>query len=1101
MNKDKTNNRSFFEIEIKQRLKIYIKYLAFFVFILSIFFISLATLELLIYLKPIYKIIFVSSFLLLLLFLIIITIKRFKPLYNSKFALNNQLGKELKELFINTYQLIKSTKSGSYSSLLTHKAVEERTEKITNITNSNTYKKSFNRKYFRFLIMFFMAIIFFSLPFFVKPYKNAVERIFDVNTVYSKPLPYIVKIENTKLSAYKNESFKLIVTVEGDELPAELYIISNNTKTKLKKETNNKYIYEFDNLIKDTEFQIVNEDYKSIVYKIKLIEKPKILHYKINATYPIYTGKANEVFENQSNIIIPQGTKLDFVFITEGIDNIVSTFDNKNNKIQIINNIGKISYYVNNQIDILFLGNNNRLQLNDSVIIQCNVINDNYPQLKLDIIQDSIYENIIYFNGEASDDYGISNVIINYSIYDNEEKEIKSNIKVPFILNYTQISINEILNLENIYIEKPRRIELYLDIYDNDKVNGNKKISSAKKVIVFKTEQEKEIAQNLKNDENISNIKSLVTDAINIEKEIEKIKKNIQLNATKDWKTNKNLEALKDKVSELKKKIEDLNKEIRNINNQENNENKKKIENDIKENLQKELDLMMKSLEQMLKENQMKDIQKKLDDIKEQNKFVKENIEKNLEQYKNLEFEKRFEQNLSKLNDIIQKQNKLNEKPINKDNKAEISKEQDNINKDFEQFNKDMDNLRDLNNKLEESNKLIDTKKEEENIKQNLKQATDNLDKNKTSKAKENQKSAKSKMDDLKESLEKNKEEIEEDNIAEDIDDVRHILENLIRHSFNQEQLMKEFSFTKPIDPNVTKIIKEQVGLKDNFEIIKDSLNAIAKRQPEVQSFIFKEIHSITQNYQKISDAMFDKKMNEILVFQRYIMTSTNNLALMLAESLKKMKDKQSEMKSKSKSKKPSNSTCNNPGNSKSKKDKKGPNIEKIRKQQEELNKKIEKKGQNIGKKNSGSEGQGENEELARLAAQQEAIRRMLQQYLDDIKKNGEISDGKLEKMMSEMEKTEKEIVNKNINKNTLKRQQDITTRLLESEKALMEREKEDKRESKEAKQIISNSAQYLDLLKKSKKNQQEILKRVPLSLKFYYKDKVSKYFLKFEEK
>ena len=50
------------------------------------------------------------------------------------------------------------------------------------------------------------------------------------------------------------------------------------------------------------------------------------------------------------------------------------------------------------------------------------------------------------------------------------------------------------------------------------------------------------------------------------------------------------------------------------------------------------------------------------------------------------------------------------------------------------------------------------------------------------------------------------------------------------------------------------------------------------------------------------------------------------------------------------------------------------------------------------------------------------------------------------------MEQTETDLVNKIINNETIKRQKEILTRFLESEKAEKERELDEKRESNEAK-------------------------------------------------
>jgi hypothetical protein len=1006
------------------------------------------------------------------------------------------------ELFKNTFQLIKSLKSTQYSKELTEKAIEERTEKIHEYVISEPFRKKQNRRYLK-LSLFVILMIFLALiPLIIPTYHHALSRVIHANTQYSKPLPYTVTVQNKDLSVFKNENLSIQVKIVGEELPSELYIQSNSVKEKMQKKSPTSYDFEFTNIKQSFEFQIVNNEYISTTYKVNVVEKPRILNYVVTLNYPAYVGKQSEQLQNQNLLLIPQGTQVSIQFVTEGTDRVESSFLTKTDQIKIVENKGSISYNIVNQSDILLSAHHQNIDVVDSLLIQCNVINDEYPQLKLEILQDSVYDNILYFRGEASDDYGISAINLNVTVTGLDGKSSTKKIKLPMSVNLTRIAIDEIVNCENYYTELPRKMELYVEAIDNDIIHKGKKTLSATKVIIFKTEAEKQLEINSKNDANLNSMKSMVTETDKIEKELDNIKKSIQESNKKDWNTQKKIESLKKRMEELKQKIDALNQQLNQINNlekvsEEQKENKKNLEKEINENLKKELDNMMKSMEELMKQNNPNLIQNKLDEIKNQNQNIKENLNKNVEQYKNMEFEKRFEQNISKLQEIIDKQNKVNQIEITPINKEAIQKEQQEINKQFADFQKEMEELRKLNNTLEEPNKLQDTKPEEQSIDQQLQNSANQLQNKKEKKAKESQKNAQKQMEDLKEKLEKNKQDIEEENLAEDIDQIRAILENLIKISVDQEEIMKKFSTLKYFDPSLSEVMKSQVSMKDNFEVIKDSLMAIAKRQPEVQAIVFKELSTINLNFDKISTALFDKRISDVIVYQRYVMTSTNNLALFLAESLKSMKNKQSKMKSNSKSKKKGNNTCDNPGTSKKKKDSKGPNMEQIRKMQEGMNKKMGKPGKKPGSK-PGEMGNMQSEELARLAAQQEAIRRMLQQYLENLKKEGKGYDGKMDKIMKDMEQTEKDIVNKQINQNTINRQQDILTRLLESEKAEKEREKQETRESKEGKPLVSPTAKYFDSIQKKHIGQKEMLKKIPIPLKLYYKDKVSKYFINF---
>jgi hypothetical protein len=151
--------------------------------------------------------------------------------------------------------------------------------------------------------------------------------------------------------------------------------------------------------------------------------------------------------------------------------------------------------------------------------------------------------------------------------------------------------------------------------------------------------------------------------------------------------------------------------------------------------------------------------------------------------------------------------------------------------------------------------------------------------------------------------------------------------------------------------------------------------------------------------------------------------------------------------------------------------------------------------GQQGGQKGMmpGQQGQGMSEQLAKMAAQQEALRRQMQEMMDKIKKDGGSSPGG--NIADMMEQTERDIVNRQITQETMKRQQDIITKLLESEKAEREREQDEQRKSNEAKnQVLSNPAQFLEY-KRLREKELELLNTVSPSLTPYYKQKVNEYF------
>jgi hypothetical protein len=238
-------------------------------------------------------------------------------------------------------------------------------------------------------------------------------------------------------------------------------------------------------------------------------------------------------------------------------------------------------------------------------------------------------------------------------------------------------------------------------------------------------------------------------------------------------------------------------------------------------------------------------------------------------------------------------------------------------------------------------------------------------------------------------------------------------------------------------------------------------------------------------------------------------MTSVNNLALMLSEVLSSM---QSQAESKNHS--PGAGSCNKPGGMGSK-----PSMAQLRKMQEQLSKQLDamksamkngKKpgsmpGQKPGGKPSnkpgqtgGQGGQGESEELAKMAAEQQYIREQMQQ-MDDMMNKNKKGSGEIGNIAQDMNKNQEDIVNGEITEATLQRQQQIIKHLLEYEKAKQSQGKSPEFESHTAKkQIFGNPNPFLEY--NSQKNKQdELLKTVPPDLNSFYRDKVNQYFNSFQ--
>jgi len=146
------------------------------------------------------------------------------------------------------------------------------------------------------------------------------------------------------------------------------------------------------------------------------------------------------------------------------------------------------------------------------------------------------------------------------------------------------------------------------------------------------------------------------------------------------------------------------------------------------------------------------------------------------------------------------------------------------------------------------------------------------------------------------------------------------------------------------------------------------------------------------------------------------------------------------------------------------------------------------------GQGGESGEAGGESEQMARIAAQQAALRKQLNDINNQLRKDGK-SNPNLAKIQADMDRNETEIVNKRMTNEMLQRQSEIMSRLLEAKEAIRQQEQGEERESNSAKEMPREVPQQLKDILKNKQSVIDYYKTVPADLKPYYKQLVEDYF------
>ncbi|HPB19545.1 MAG TPA: hypothetical protein PLC00_02080, partial [Bacteroidales bacterium] len=948
-------------------------------------------------------------------------------------------------------------------------------------------KNFFNiKEYYKWIIgNISILAIFFTLSFtFPKQFINPLVRISNYNKIFPKDYGFRVNILNTNFYTESGKSFVLNFEITGDKIPKNIYILSNGNQFISKKTLNNRYEYIFDNISENTIFQIIAEDWISDKYEIKVYNKPTIYRLVANIIYPNYTKINNEQFVNIFSYSVPRGTKIMFSFNVKDADSLIIVNGDKLNKYSVKNKLDyQIQILKNESIQIITKSIQSPLQ--DTTNIYITEIPDAYPQILVQVQKDTFSIMHYYVSGSISDDYGFTKLL---AIYKLTRKDSTINGKIPINISNNDLiqNFNFDVDFSFLNLQPDDIIHFYLEIYDNDAIAGPKATKSREYEIKIPTKEEIQIEQS-------KQLQAANSKFSNIQKELNDIKNELK-QLENQWKLERKFNyEQKQKWENLIKKQNDIINELQNLEqnlqlspsydeNLEIYEKIQQIDELIKSINLDELNEYLENLQKLMENNELKS--EDIEEFKSQNEELNKMLDRQIDLLKRLDIEKNLRETFDEFKDLSKQFDELSKKQ-DLDELTKQNELKQMLEKQFEKY----DSLLKENEKLSEPFKMENIESEEQTINNEVQQADENLQKNNQKKANENQKNTSQHLNNLANKLEQNLEKQLQEENAEDATALRQLLKNVLLASFEQENLIKNLYMQNPRLSNYQDYVRKQYELQEVMKRTKDSLYMIGKRQPMVSNFIFDEINKIEKESKKAINNLNNWTFGPAAINQQNLMTSLNNLALFLSDVLQQMEQQNSmsQMNSDGAMK------CNNPKNTGNSSNSK-PSMKTLKQLQQDLNKQMEalQKEMQNGKK----QGKEISEALAKMAAQQEAIRRAMQQIKEQMSKEGNLKNASfVQQMIEDMEKTEKDLYNKNLTYETIKRQKQIEIRMLEAEKAEQQQETDNLRKSETAKNDYNSNLIKNFQYNVIKNNNFESMNRNNLNFNLYYRKKIQEYF------
>lgn len=932
-----------------------------------------------------------------------------------------------------------------------------------------------SRKIFvRFLILIFSCL--FCLVFwnFLFGAYNDLRNFDEIN--YRHELKF--EILNENLSVEYGQNFELNVSVGNKNIDVEQVFVCYGGGEFLMNRIGDKFVYEFSVLNNDVSFYLKANDEKSDVYRIKVLPTPLITAYKAIVIPPAYTGlDAVEQF-NTIDFKALYGSRfnldlslsdVDSLYLCDDLGNISFLPFKKSDDIHV-------SFIVKKSGEYVLCGSNKYFHNKDLLSFTINCIPDLYPSIRLTSIQDSLHSSVYYFYGVIADDYGFSALNFNYSIH-GVKKFLPVNISTGQLTQefYFTFDFSDFSENEN------SSIDFYFEVFDNDILSGPKSTRSVIEnylvpdldaVFSYNVEASQSINSSLNVVEKLSN--EIISD-------IKKLQQKILENGTDDWENqqfSKDIVAKKDKLDKLLKQVKEDNLKKSDLNKSFTQQDsilleKQKIVQDLLDNV---MDTDFENLMKEFSELARKFSKDKFYELENKMKLtfgqLNEKLDQNIELLKRFQIEEHHDLITQQLGRLKSLQREFDNDSVSKDSLSKSVKDGwDHLKDNYKQLLNDNKQLSDpypLENFESDFDDLS------EKIDEQFQNIGSDFDDKKSSEIEK-------RLDELSDKLDKQKkEQFEKNELPRS--DIELMIQNLLIISFSQEDLMREFPKVETKSSRYGELGRLQDLKRQEYKIVKDSLSLLARSNLALAALLNDKFYDLEVKFGLLPDLIQNNKRGDLSREQQYIITYLNDIALSLTTALQQ------------------NGNGKDGKESDGKKDGGGKNkgnggYGKLKQYQQSLKKQL---GNLISQMKNGDDNKLFYRNIAEMIRANELFRKGLNDFMSATSSLSNIEKQLLNEINRLLDDNIKDLSNYNISSRLVNRNNQVYTKLLNSEKASRERQEyDDKRKSETARAIEYQRPQTIFDMRRTSKMLKTDFQKYDLKLNDFYKKLYNDYYLK----
>lgn len=719
----------------------------------------------------------------------------------------------------------------------------------------------------------------------------------------------------------------------------------------------------------------------------------------------------------------------------------------------------------------------------------------------------------------VADDYGFSGLKLHYrrteSRYSPPQEKF-TQIPIGFTPGAEKsLEVPYIWDLNKLGLAPSDKYEFYLEITDNDVVTGPK--SARTGILSARLPSLDEIFKEADKTQEIASkdLQKVLKDAETMKRDMEEISRELRKQQEKpqaDWKEKKRLEDLLKKQDDMQKRVENVQKQLEDMTQklqqnqsispetlQQYMEVQKLLKQVNAPELQKAMQQMQRALDQMQPEQMQQALQK----FQFNEEEFKKSIERTMKILKRVQANQKSDELAKRAKELDEQQRDL-EKQMDNANmndaqkRQEMAEKQEKLKEDMQNLSKETDDLEQLMKEIQEKGgrdmPMEEMKKAQEALQTEqtekaMQEAKEQMQQGKQQEAKQQQQKAQQNLQKFAQQMQNLKKEMQRNIQQEAIRQLQKATQNMLELSKRQEQLKQQ---SQSMDYNSTQFrdaAQDQANALQDLKNVVGRMAELSQKSFAVTPEMGKELGEALQQMENATQSLEDRNAQQAGQQQGGAMSAMNKAAAQMQSMLGQMQQ------------------GNGPGGQQQGEQGEGmgqgsgmsftERLQQAAGQQQMLNQAMQQmmQGQQQGQGPQRLQQPG-GEETGRMAAQQEAIRKSLEDLAKD-QKGGKRALGDLDKLAKEMQEIVSDMKSGNISEETIRRQEKILSRLLDASRSTREQDFEKQREAKSGQNFSRQSPAAIDLRTQEGRTRalQELLRSAQQGYTKDYEALIQRYF------